>query len=449
MVTHVWMDPGNYQGGDSTDQGWATKNNRRSHILPKWDRDATGDTSYLGGPYPGWTPALFADGHVANLRYTGDFDDTSWNSGGSTVGAGGYGSTGGGTSGEQYTGPISGEKYWARSWAFVGGEEYNDEGDRGRWIKIWREYLALIASGGSDADKTKQVRDYLAEYGKSSYLSKEEQDLLKRLDSQKYDEYEKDSKNRMKQWQDYVVNKASQGEPLSVEEKTYYDSYLQDKTSDYRKEWEKETRKKGDAKEPLTKEEQDYYDKVQKDRQNKADREQWEKDVIAKGKAGGGGGGGMTDAEKKYWDKYLADQKKKEKEAWQKDTIAAGKAGDKLDANQQAYYDQYVQNERQKEQQQKLKEWKDYVIKKGDSKEQLTADEKQYYDAYKEDQLKQKSTYDKQTYDMVNKYLTNAQKDDANGGNGTTTSPGSGTGGNGTNYTTEKRGYWEYQYVPY
>jgi hypothetical protein len=71
LLSHLWLDPKHYSGGDPTDLGWATKNNRRLiNNAAKPDSDATGSNQYIGGPHPDTIPSLFADAHVANLPYT-------------------------------------------------------------------------------------------------------------------------------------------------------------------------------------------------------------------------------------------------------------------------------------------------------------------------------------------------------------------------------------------
>ena len=71
LLTHLWMSPSTYRGGDPTDQGWATKNNsRQNDYQTKPDNDPTGDSSYLGGPHPCGVPTLWADGHVSNVPYS-------------------------------------------------------------------------------------------------------------------------------------------------------------------------------------------------------------------------------------------------------------------------------------------------------------------------------------------------------------------------------------------
>lgn len=71
LLSHVWLDPKTYTGGDPTDLGWATKNNSRSiNHQVKQDTDATGTNQYIGGPHPNVLPSLFADAHVANMPYT-------------------------------------------------------------------------------------------------------------------------------------------------------------------------------------------------------------------------------------------------------------------------------------------------------------------------------------------------------------------------------------------
>lgn len=70
LLSHLWLDPTHYNGGDPTDQGWATKNNSRAfNNVAKPDADATGSNQYIGGPHPNIIPSLFADAHVANMPY--------------------------------------------------------------------------------------------------------------------------------------------------------------------------------------------------------------------------------------------------------------------------------------------------------------------------------------------------------------------------------------------
>lgn len=71
LLSHLWLDPDHYTGGDPTDLGWATKNNSRSISQPaKPDDDPTGSNRHIGGPHPGVLPSLFADAHVGNFFYT-------------------------------------------------------------------------------------------------------------------------------------------------------------------------------------------------------------------------------------------------------------------------------------------------------------------------------------------------------------------------------------------
>jgi prepilin-type processing-associated H-X9-DG protein len=70
LLTSVWMDPQYYKGGDQTDLGWTQKLNARQYgAVIKEDRDPTGSNHYLGGPYPGSLPILYADGHVSGVLY--------------------------------------------------------------------------------------------------------------------------------------------------------------------------------------------------------------------------------------------------------------------------------------------------------------------------------------------------------------------------------------------
>jgi hypothetical protein len=76
MLSHLWMDPANYAGGDPSDLGWATKNNSRSiNTIAKLDGDPSGSTSHIGGPHPRALPSLFADGSVRPVPY----DFANWN----------------------------------------------------------------------------------------------------------------------------------------------------------------------------------------------------------------------------------------------------------------------------------------------------------------------------------------------------------------------------------
>jgi prepilin-type N-terminal cleavage/methylation domain-containing protein/prepilin-type processing-associated H-X9-DG protein len=71
LLTSVWLDPRNYDGGDPTDLGWAqTLNSRLYGGTVKQDSDPTGSIQYLGGPYASTLPTLFADGHVELIPYS-------------------------------------------------------------------------------------------------------------------------------------------------------------------------------------------------------------------------------------------------------------------------------------------------------------------------------------------------------------------------------------------
>jgi hypothetical protein len=71
LLAHVWMAPKTYtNGSDTTDLGWATKNNSRSiNNAVKEDSDPSGSTAYIGGPHPHALPCLFADCHVQAIPY--------------------------------------------------------------------------------------------------------------------------------------------------------------------------------------------------------------------------------------------------------------------------------------------------------------------------------------------------------------------------------------------
>ncbi len=73
MLSHVWMDPKTYNVGApaGTDDGWfSMQNSRQINNTAKEDKDITGGTSYMGSPHVAVMPALFADGHIANIPYT-------------------------------------------------------------------------------------------------------------------------------------------------------------------------------------------------------------------------------------------------------------------------------------------------------------------------------------------------------------------------------------------
>jgi prepilin-type processing-associated H-X9-DG protein len=70
MLSHLWMSPTHYAGGDPTDLGWQAGNNSRSiNDTAKQDSDSTGSTSHIGGPHPNALPCLFADGHIQDVPY--------------------------------------------------------------------------------------------------------------------------------------------------------------------------------------------------------------------------------------------------------------------------------------------------------------------------------------------------------------------------------------------
>jgi prepilin-type N-terminal cleavage/methylation domain-containing protein len=71
MLTSLWMNPRDYKSGsDPTDQPWAQSRNGRMYgSAIKQDTDPTGNTSFLGGPYPNSLPILYADGRVTAVQY--------------------------------------------------------------------------------------------------------------------------------------------------------------------------------------------------------------------------------------------------------------------------------------------------------------------------------------------------------------------------------------------
>jgi len=116
MLTHVWMAPTTYTGGDATDVGWASKNNSRSDSsVTKHDADKSGDTSLLGGPHPKSTPTLYVDGHVESVPYQGKPNAENW---------------------------------WSTSWAF----KIDESGMAGvgvRWVRVWNAGSASSTTGGA------------------------------------------------------------------------------------------------------------------------------------------------------------------------------------------------------------------------------------------------------------------------------------------------------------
>jgi hypothetical protein len=70
VLSHLWMAPATYTGGDPTDLGWATKNNSRAvNTVAKADSDPSGSIVNIGGPHPNVVPSMFADGSVRNIPY--------------------------------------------------------------------------------------------------------------------------------------------------------------------------------------------------------------------------------------------------------------------------------------------------------------------------------------------------------------------------------------------
>jgi hypothetical protein len=76
LLSHRWMDPRTYTGGDSTDIGWgtATNNSRSINDTARHDRDPNGSIYHIGSPHPQAMPSAFADAHVQDIPY----DYASW-----------------------------------------------------------------------------------------------------------------------------------------------------------------------------------------------------------------------------------------------------------------------------------------------------------------------------------------------------------------------------------
>ena len=75
LLAHKYMQPSNYSNtGSGSDGGWAstdTADHQRypdRGIIP--DVNGTGNENYFGGPHPGASPILFADGSVRAYPYT-------------------------------------------------------------------------------------------------------------------------------------------------------------------------------------------------------------------------------------------------------------------------------------------------------------------------------------------------------------------------------------------
>ncbi|MBL8795741.1 MAG: DUF1559 domain-containing protein, partial [Planctomycetia bacterium] len=112
MLSHVWMSPEHYTGGDPTDNGWAYKlNNRPNNSESKQDTDSTGNTNYIGGPHPSANPTLFVDAHVENVPYGSD--------------------------------------QWSNYWAYKTDESLFAGGAGGRWIRVWRDGTGAVDPGTS------------------------------------------------------------------------------------------------------------------------------------------------------------------------------------------------------------------------------------------------------------------------------------------------------------
>jgi prepilin-type processing-associated H-X9-DG protein len=79
LLSHLWMSPKHYSGGDPTDLGWATKNHARSvNNTAKQDSDSSGSTAHLGSIHPNTMPCLFADGHVQSVPYNWPHWNKAW-----------------------------------------------------------------------------------------------------------------------------------------------------------------------------------------------------------------------------------------------------------------------------------------------------------------------------------------------------------------------------------
>jgi hypothetical protein len=64
LLAHVWIAPEDHQGGDPTDVGWRTPNNRRTCDSNTSDGDPNGSNTHIGSPHTGANSVLFSDAHV-------------------------------------------------------------------------------------------------------------------------------------------------------------------------------------------------------------------------------------------------------------------------------------------------------------------------------------------------------------------------------------------------
>lgn len=398
LLSHVWMAPTNYfNGADPTDKGWAQKENGRQNAgIVKEDRDRTANTSYLGGPHTRVLPTLFADGRVDQIAYSSTYD-------------------------------------WPTAWAYSTSFS--------RDCTSWQDPAApsrKACSGCGDTcgcgclPPSVYIVAQLREKSKSGKLTPEEEALLKDLDKSSYDKYKERLKKEREDWEKSVREKAESGQPLTPEEKQYYDSYTQKKEQDrlYQEQQKENTRiynekvskeksiidklKKGES---LTEEEQKWYDRYSEGKEkftNDQQKRDWEKYVKEKGDKNGGDS--LTGKEKTEYDRQVkkaADDKAyAEKKQWEKDTVAKGKSGAELTPEEKKYYDQYetTRIETEKAAAKKAADDKAYqesiakkneAINKGKSGEPLDADQQKIYDDYKAQQAADaaKAAADKQAAD--------------------------------------------------
>ncbi|MBY0527992.1 MAG: DUF1559 domain-containing protein [Gemmataceae bacterium] len=398
LLSHLWMAPSTYNGGDPTDRGWGRKYNSRSNsTTTKEDSDPTGSSKFIGSPHAKAMPTLFADGHIEALSYRSNRFPKCWSYRDNTPGAvvaatssSGYSCLG--CSGECKCGCPS----------------------------------SLVASGSFTQQ---DLLDLLNQKGKKGPLSAEETGLLKSISPSDYNSYVTLNNNRIYQqqqallkWQADTIALGKSGQPLTDEQQKYYDQYL--------------------AKLEADKKAQEAYQLAQ---QKAAELAKWQQDTIALGKSGQ-----PLDAEQqKYYDSYvakleadkkaqeaaqLAQQKAAEQQKWQQDTIALGKSGKPLDAQQQQYYDQYVKQQEQQAAQQLLQQqqyqaqqlllqqqqqaalekqqYQQKVLDTVKSGGTLTPDQQQWYQTYqqqqeliKQQQLAAQQAAQKALQDRINNYI--------------------------------------------
>jgi prepilin-type N-terminal cleavage/methylation domain-containing protein/prepilin-type processing-associated H-X9-DG protein len=385
LLSHVWMSPATYLGGDPTDQGWAAKLNSRTTIsTPRPDTDSSADNTYLGSAHPQVMPTLFADGHVEDATY-GRID-------------------------------------WPGAWAYT-----DDPAERGRWMRVWRETVILDPSGVRQPTN-EEVLAYLRERAATYNLTPQELELLRRLSPTEYRQYQERLRQRQQQWEQSVVIRGRNGEPLTPEEQTYYDRYL---------------------------EQQRRAEEAARRREEELRRRQWERDTVARGNRGET----LTPEEQTYYSRYLEQQRQREEAArraeeerlWKKSVLERALRGETLLLVEETWYRTYLEEQRraeerarqiqeQRQQQLAQQRWQQSVFDKVQRGEPLTTAEQEWYQTYltarqraEEAARLQQQQYQQETQTLVDSYLR--------------TTPLSVS--SGPEYTERRVGWWEWIWVSY